>query len=747
MRKYIFTGVIYSMIGVIWGKIGPPNLQDFLFGVQNCDVRIIHNDKGKAHPSSLQHYHFLPTTMVNVTPWLGSTYYRRLHLHLLYDVVKVKSLICKLSFTILEERLANLFSEWDLSHLATRFYKANIPSGNNRYWVEMKSTNNLHPFVYYKYLETMEFLIEPFHRNDIEFLGRIGTTRAGSGKTRMNILCIPIKPFQLVRCRIECLIVDAENNLVHLVHRLIKPPREWNTHRPDDWFGLFRIYTRGEYKKQNLDLTSHLQPLNPFHPSWSPVQSINLYLVLTVLKKNNSTLYDSNYWNAWPEISLTMFSIGNLSPFFLISNMVVTEFSGYSFLSCYSKAALTFEFYITPFEPAIWYALLTTFFLLVLILWRYLVHEEYRGSLSPWMYVFGTLVEDGVPFPARIEGKITFRLIFGPWVLISVFLTNCYNGIMITGLNSPLIANPIQKWRDLVCDYEDFQYTMNQFLGFEKNSSQRQSSPHYEGINDQSVSLLNMKRVLPGFSRPSHCFALLSFPIGRQDHGLSNLTNFGLPEFMGFLFEQFESFNYDMDLQQHTLWLNLFHPKHRHIPKKTKEKLWTLSYNEAVTRVEEEVVECGRTALIASPSRLEEELEFLSLKYYWIKFYKSKDILINPFPVGVMFEREGRSRVPHDYKALVESGIYGRLMKEKDRRRERVVKYAPQNMNKMTMDGCILTLFILWGTIAGLGFFCWVVEFRKMLWIFCCTFMRILASKLTCKEKNCLGVLRKLKST
>ncbi|OXA54921.1 hypothetical protein Fcan01_11864 [Folsomia candida] len=713
MKYYIFIGVVYSVQMVTSRNLELPNLHDFLVGVHNCDVRIIHNDVGITDPSSIQQYQFLPTTIASLTKYLGR--YRVLGRSMQLDIARVKPLICRLSFTIFPERLPSKDSGWDLSELATRFYKAYIPTWKNPTWKKLESTRNLYPFVYCRYKETMESLIEPYFRDRIEFLGRIESTRFESDQTR-NILCIPIKPFQLVSSTpIECFIVGMEENLVGLVQNVIQPPREWNTHRQEDWFGLLqRPVGYGEHKKKDLDLTSYLQPMNPFNPSSSSAQSINLYLLLTIFKKNNATLYNSNYWNGWPEISLTVFNIGNLSPFLLISNMAVTDYTGYYFLTCYSKPAVTFEFYLTPFDATIWYVLLSSFFLLVLLLWRYLMYKNYRGSFCPWMYVLGALLEDGVQLPTIVEGQAIFRWVFGPWIIISVFLTNCYNGLMITGLNSPLAGNTIATWKDLVCDYKDFPYTEEQFQNFPKNSTERQSNLHYQDIKDQETSLTNMKRVLPEFSRPSHCFALLSFPIGKQDHPLSVLTNFGLPEFVGFLYEQFESINYDMELTQHVLWLNLFHPKHRHIPKATKEKLWTLSLHDSVTRVEEEIVACGRAVFIASTVQLEEMREYLSLKYYWIKFYKSKDILISPFPVGVMFKGEGKSMVPHNYKALIETGIYGRLMKEKDRRRthkrKQAIKYESHNVNKITMDGCILTLFILWGSLAVLGSCCWVYE-------------------------------------
>lgn len=84
-------------------------------------------------------------------------------------------------------------------------------------------------------------------------------------------------------------------------------------------------------------------------------------------------------------------------------------------------------------------------------------------------------------------------------------------------------------------------------------------------------------------------------------------------------------------------------------------------------------------------------------------------------PFGITFNYAGNSKVPSHYAALFETGIYGRLMDEiRSRlnfRRVRAGKFTPPS-NKMTLDGCIATLFILWGAVASLGLFSFGVECR-----------------------------------
>jgi hypothetical protein len=67
---------------------------------------------------------------------------------------------------------------------------------------------------------------------------------------------------------------------------------------------------------------------------------------------------------------------------------------------------------------------------------------------SPWLFVLGTIFEESSSAPVMLEKKTFYRLSIGIWYLMVVFLTNCYNGLMITGLNSPLPGIKIQSFRD-----------------------------------------------------------------------------------------------------------------------------------------------------------------------------------------------------------------------------------------------------------------------------------------------------------
>lgn len=221
-------------------------------------------------------------------------------------------------------------------------------------------------------------------------------------------------------------------------------------------------------------------------------------------------------------------------------------------------------------------------------------------------------------------------------------------------------------------------------------------------------------------SSDNNCGALLSF---LKADNLSKLLYNGCPKFVKYLMLQFFTVqfltSYYENLQPHELWLNLFHPKQRHFIRDS-ENLGNLSFSESIKKVESEVVACGKTAFVSKSSKLQSEFEYLSRKYFWKKFYKSRDTL-NLVPAGALFQKPGSSKVPLYYQALHEAGIVGRLMTEKERKRnkriKRAVNYSAGNFrNKMTMDGCIVTLFILCAVLAAVGSLVFVCECRKIIW-------------------------------
>lgn len=134
------------------------------------------------------------------------------------------------------------------------------------------------------------------------------------------------------------------------------------------------------------------------------------------------------------------------------------------------------------------------------------------------------------------------------------------------------------------------------------------------------------------------------------------------------------------------------------------------------------MVECEKSVFAADPVELESEFEYLSRKYGWIKFTKSKDSLMSQ-SYGITLANPGLSRIPSHAVGLVQSGIHGRLMREKvarkNFRRKRSGAWKPTR-DKMALDGCISTLFILCGGLASIsivifGAECW----KRIVYVTC----------------------------
>lgn len=188
------------------------------------------------------------------------------------------------------------------------------------------------------------------------------------------------------------------------------------------------------------------------------------------------------------------------------------------------------------------------------------------------------------------------------------------------------------------------------------------------------------------------CFSILSFPDKSQKvpRLFLSLNQFYVEAVLG---------NKSEFVQME---LNVFNPKQRHVPRSTAN-LSRLGYTEQLREIEEEVVECGKTVFAATPNELEAEIAYYARKYPWLKFYRSKDMLMSN-PNGISIEHPGTSKIPRHASSLVESGIYSRLRKEeyhrKNFKRQPSGVYKPPR-DEMTMNGCILTLFILCGGLAG----------------------------------------------
>lgn len=255
-----------------------------------------------------------------------------------------------------------------------------------------------------------------------------------------------VQAFKTVRTKPHpCSVVEEDFTVLQIFHMFRQPPREWFT---DGWNLVIKI-------ARNSDLTALSQPSNPMNRQQKLV-FVHLSHIQAVLSKANSSLiFDPN---SFLSDSKALFNLG-VGKFMKRSKkreiLIFTAFGGYSFLTCYSQESIIFEFYMTPFQAELWWALLATFVSLSLALSLWLFWRRFKTSFCPWMYVLGALLEDGVHIPEKLEKSLVFRLVFGGWIIVCVLLTNCYNGFMITWLNSPLQMGSVSAFKELVCHWQD----------------------------------------------------------------------------------------------------------------------------------------------------------------------------------------------------------------------------------------------------------------------------------------------------
>jgi hypothetical protein len=125
-----------------------------------------------------------------------------------------------------------------------------------------------------------------------------------------------------------------------------------------------------------------------------------------------------------------------------------------------------------------------------------------------------------------------------------------------------------------------------------------------------------------------------------------------------------------------------------------------------------EITNCPKkSAYIATPQKIEMELDFLSRNYKNKKFYVGKDLLDEIFE-GLAFTMVRNTKIPLYYRILIESGIYGRLMVEKAAVKDKVLRLEGVS----SLEGGLVTLFILCGAGISLAGITFCFECRRIIW-------------------------------
>lgn len=483
------------------------------------------------------------------------------------------------------------------------------------------------------------------------------------------------------------------------------------------WVYLPRKFCYYEYAA-HLDyaLIASPQLINPFKTE--KLNSIEILAQIVFRHGNISLFHFSNHDNH-PTLGIHKFSL------YEHGSKITLKFTGWEFLTCYAETGIDFEFYITPFQPALWISVAVSVALIISVtLVALYFTENYKVTFSPWLFILATLFEETVPIPGKIEKLSWLRMIFTSWCLMSVILTNCYNGLMITELNAPFRSYSKETFPGLSCG-ANYENGINSDLSFLKevvpyhNVLYKYAESHEkENFSILYNAILNIVSVAK-----SDCFSLLSLPYDRND-------GFSLPEFLLRLHEDTPMYKIvENELEENPLSinsilntfdpselsnLNLLNPKHTHFPRSIYASVRKIIPNSEFQKlIESEIVLCRKSVFIAESDNLAAEFEFLSKNYFWIKFTRGKEVRTS-MQFGLIFDGEGFSKIPGYYKILIESGIYHRVDEEmqlrKWARRHPVSGRSEAKPAMMQLDGGLVTPFVLCSAVLLGAISCFLVE-------------------------------------
>ncbi|OXA49358.1 hypothetical protein Fcan01_15640 [Folsomia candida] len=402
--------------------------------------------------------------------------------------------------------------------------------------------------------------------------------------------------------------------------------------------------------------------------------------------------------------------------------------TGQRFLTCYTSQFLTFEFYLTPFQPGLWIGVAITLVFVVGCLTIFIkLSDDCNGndtaSFSPWLHILPTIFEETTSVPSVIEKRQFYRLTFGTWALMASILTNCYNGIMIETLIAPFPGIKILTFKDIFCEEENVWEPMSNMSAWLKKTKILEYWSQATRIFDNSAAAYENRSELRNYSLENpfeldHCFRLLSAPQTMALPNLpSNLLFYTLQEWWWQIERNIQYF--EAQLYPETLLLS---PKHGHELNDGSEKNRSKSTEELSNLVEAEIVKCGKTVFIAEWEEVAQQYLFLSKKYYWKNFYISEDSLRQDVAL-LSFRNLDGSNVPTKFKAYVESGIWSRLEEEGwarkfARRPKSLGEEGPGKEVPVPLDGSILTLFVLCGMVISMALLVLGRECRREIYLF-----------------------------
>jgi hypothetical protein len=404
---------------------------------------------------------------------------------------------------------------------------------------------------------------------------------------------------------------------------------------------------------------------------------------------------------------------------------IFVQSTGLNWLTCYEQTYIGFGFYLSPFQLDLWIGFGITMVSVIGVCWiytKFFFKDSTTMSFSPWLFVLGTIFEETSSAPAKLEKRTFYRLSIGIWCLMVAILTNCYNSLMITGLNSPLPGSKIESFKDLLCDKSlfdakpDFNFTL--WIQTSKISQYWAWIYRVNFGKDTNISVIN-----PYESR--NCFRIWSpeLQVFRSKVPSNSLFVDFWDRYMKLepRILYFDSWSYS-----EKILTSFLHPGHAREPEmitkiRNKEKRLPTS-SELNTANQLKIRNCPqKSAYIGQSKEIAMQLDFLSRNYNRKKFYLGKDLIDEKFE-GLAFWKVRNTKIPGYYRLLIDTGIYERLMVE-NRFRWRGNRFRkPVEMKEnlrlegvSSLEGGLVTLFILCGAGVGVTVIAFCFECRRMI--------------------------------
>ncbi|OXA42435.1 X-linked retinitis pigmentosa GTPase regulator [Folsomia candida] len=499
------------------------------------------------------------------------------------------------------------------------------------------------------------------------------------GRGGFEALCI-------AESTLECYTV--QNNVMEMFRKFPKIKEVWRIRRLDYTDIVWNSASR-------LDVVgTQISATNPFGRQRN--DSIDQHMAQVVFAKSNATLTYCPSCIVKTHARTSWMVLQPFSASLQRELRVTTGVPGYQFLTCYAERWVSFAFYIAPFQPIVWIGVLLNVLLVIVGITLFKTYWLLdKSSFSPSLLVLGSIFEEPLRIPKQLEKTTFFKLTFASWSLAVILLTNCYNGLMITELNSPLRGRSPEKFMDLVCD--------KNYPG--RNDTLRKTELFKISLAHLEETMGNVESSSGNYKKyqTDECYRLLSTPQIQFDTPYYDFNSYLLEWFFTVMYQ----IGADVSLQTYVK-LDLFSPRHANRP----TRVWAPSRGNrydvkvADALIESEITKCDKSVYIAKSNIIKAEYEYLAKKYYWIKFQKGSDTF-SPDPVGWVFDNVGNSRVPRNFQGLIESGIYARLEEEimarKFKLREIRVGTRVQESTQSSKGDSIVTVFVLYAVLIGLS--------------------------------------------